>query len=107
MDREGRLTILPFSDELAQHLLERIPPDERESTVRLALEDGSLLDDGDAVSCVLERLSRTRGIARATRLPLGRGLTRALYATVAANRDHLARFVRDRPPVIRRPGDEN
>ena len=105
LDRRRRFGYLPFSDELAAHLLATVPEERRLHSIHLVFPDGEILSAGDA----LAELSRV--------LPLGslvadaasdhrpvRGIFHFGYNLVAARRGALSSFVPDVRGPLRRPG---
>ena len=104
LDRDRHFGYLPFADELALDLLERIPADEREHSIHIVFPDGDIASAGDA----LAELSRV--------LPLGGVLTAAAhdhesvrgafhwsYDLVADQRGKLSGLVPDVRGPLRRP----
>jgi predicted DCC family thiol-disulfide oxidoreductase YuxK len=86
----------------AVRLLESLPEDERLSSWRLALPDGSLVGKGYGAPELLHAMRLTRGPGRlAARVP--DRILDAIYDVVARNRSRLGRLVPDGPAPRRSP----
>jgi predicted DCC family thiol-disulfide oxidoreductase YuxK len=99
LDRRGELAILPLQHGDAEALLEPLPEEERLSSWRLALPDGTLVGYGVGIVPLLEAMRLTRPLGRlAARVPSR--VLEAAYGFVAARRRLLGRLVPDVPPVV-------
>ena len=103
IDRDQRISILPFSDPEAERLLASLAPDERAGSFHVVRRDRSVLSAGAAATELMRGSPGWGWLARqARRFPAVQGAIDRFYWTVANNRSHLGRLVRDVPPVVRR-----
>jgi predicted DCC family thiol-disulfide oxidoreductase YuxK len=92
LDRSHALSVLPFEDPEAQHLLATVPTAERETTWHL-VRDGRRTSGGPALADLVGVLPATRPLAPVLRLlPLA-----AIYGFVSRRRGRLGRLVPDGP----------
>ena len=94
LDADEALGILPLDDPYAEPILAAIPANERFSSWRLALPDGSLAGYGAGVVELLRTLRLTRPASRVLE-HLPESALDALYRGVAHRRGLLGRLVPD------------
>lgn len=94
LDREHALAVLPLQDAGSKELLEKLPPEERFATWRLARPDGALVGYGAGAPELLRAMRLTRPLGRALAAIPDRFLDSA-YRLVARNRGILGRFTPD------------
>jgi predicted DCC family thiol-disulfide oxidoreductase YuxK len=94
LDGDDELALLPLDDADAEPILSELPKDERFSSWRLALPDGSLAGHGAGGVELLRALRRTRRASRVLEHVPRRALD-ALYRGVERRRGLLGRLVPD------------
>jgi predicted DCC family thiol-disulfide oxidoreductase YuxK len=102
LDRREELAVLPLRDERAAPLLEPLPENERFSSWRLALPDGTLAGHGAGAVALLRAMRLTRPVARVL-APLPDRVLDIPYGVVAGKRSQLGRVVPDGPAPLRFP----
>jgi len=103
LDRRRRLALVGLEDGPADRLLEQVPREERLSSLRLVLPDGSVLSAGRATLAALELLPATRPLAWAVEMLRAQTAVEALYCFIARNRERLGGLVPDGPAPRRFP----
>jgi predicted DCC family thiol-disulfide oxidoreductase YuxK len=102
LDRGHELALLPLSDPEAATFLARLPEEERLSSWRLALPDGTLAGEGVGFPDLLRVVRLTRPIGVLLEVIPARALN-GLYGLVARNRSLLGPIVPDGPAPRRFP----
>lgn len=100
LDREARVTVLPFEDEDAASLVAMIPTADLHESWQV-ISRGNRLQGGDAAMALMEHLSAARMLASVLRRFRCTGLVGVLYHVVSTRRHVFGRFVKDVAPPRR------
>jgi len=103
IDRDQRISVLPFSDPDADRFLASLTPEERAASFHLVRRDLSVVSAGAAATELMRGAPGWGWLARlARRFAAVQGAIDRFYRVVANNRSHLGRLVPDVAPVMRR-----
>lgn len=92
----GELEILPCRSAPRRQRFPQITDERCLRAMQLVLPDGRVLEGADAVPELLRRVPRWRWVAALFALPGVRGLSRRVYAWIAANRMRISCAAGDR-----------
>ena len=102
--RRRELGFLPWSSGIAEAWLAALTADVRDRSMHLKLPDGTLVSGNAVLAATLSQVRGLKWIAWLGRNLPGAATTLAWqYGFIAGHREAFARFVPDRPPVVREP----